>query len=81
MVSPFTNRAGRSGVTGSASDGLSSLNASRLLGRKEKADSAKLDLRKDLRFIGVIFKNNKTLWFWRLMDYICKNDKEIGCKH
>jgi hypothetical protein len=60
MVSPFTNRAGRSGVSGSAFDGFISLSALKLFGKTDKADRAKVDLRKDLRFIGVVFKNNKT---------------------
>jgi hypothetical protein len=60
MVSPFTNRAGRSGVSGSAFDGFISLSALKLFVKTDKADRAKVDLRKDLRFIGVVFKNNKT---------------------
>jgi hypothetical protein len=60
MVSPFINRAGRNRVSGSACDCLSSLSALKLFGKTDKVDRAKVDLRKDLRFIGVVFKNNKT---------------------
>jgi hypothetical protein len=47
-------------VSGSACDGLSCLSALNLFGKTDKVDRANVDLRKDLRFIGVVFKNNKT---------------------
>jgi hypothetical protein len=36
------------------------LSALNVFGKTDKVDRANVDLRKDLRFIGVVFKNNKT---------------------
>jgi hypothetical protein len=79
MVSPFSNRAGRSGVSGSAFDGFISLSALKLFEKKDKAVRAKLDLRKDLRFIEVIIKNNKTLGLGP-QEFTQKN-KQVGIKN
>ena len=64
-------------MSGSACDGLPCLSALKLFGKTDKVDRANVDLRKDLRFIGVMFKNNKTQEIKRFSNELYIIDKAV----
>ena len=53
------------------------MSAFKLFGKTDKVDRANVDLRKDLRFIGVMFKNNKTQEIKRFSNELYIIDKAV----